>query len=403
MYPFFIDGDVLEISQLRFEKIDLNDFITFKQRKKLVTHRVIYKTKKYLITKGDHNPYPDGKITPEKIIGKVSLVKRNNKDIKLNNIYFYQSSLYFSEIIKVKSVLSKYKIDFVFLKGLPLHLYFEKNIPKRIYADCDILIRRDDLAKVLKVLKRLGYEKADYTLSKTLKKIQNKEPEISLKKKIHGMGVIFDVHLEAVFLMTKLGNLDALYPQKLIDDFTNQLLESKRLIKINGEVFPILSQTNLIIYLALHLFHHNFRGYFRYEFLKNILQSKKVDYSEIYEETKLYKFQNFIYPVFFILKKYYIPDLPSKFLNQIKPGKKIMNFLGENILSINIFEDEPRIKSGTERFKNIFFLSPEPITKKILIFTNLQVVYSLFFVLQKKLMSFFLRLNFAQKKFSKFL
>ncbi|MFN4212726.1 MAG: hypothetical protein ACK4FL_02050, partial [Microgenomates group bacterium] len=55
------------------------------------------------------------------------------------------------------------------------------------------------------------------------------------------------------------------------------------------------------------------------------------------------------------------------------------------IKKTNIFDDEPRIKAGINRFKNLFFLSPQPLWRKFLVFFNRQVLYSLFWVLWRKL------------------
>ena len=48
----------------------------------------------------------------------------------------------------------------------------------------------------------------------------------------------------------------------------------------------------------------------------------------------------------------------------------------KNIEKINIFDDEPRIKAGITRFKNLFFLSPNPIIVKSLIFFSPQIIYT---------------------------
>jgi len=69
--------------------------------------------------------------------------------------------------------------------------------------------------------------------------------------------------------------LESLYPQVFIDRLTDKFLKNKRIVKIQNESFPILSNGNLILYLALHFFHHNFRGTFRLEFLHKIMVEEK--------------------------------------------------------------------------------------------------------------------------------
>jgi len=53
--------------------------------------------------------------------------------------------------------------------------------------------------------------------------------------------------------------------------------------------------------------------------------------------------------------------------------------------NINIFDDEPRLKSGINRFKNLFILSPMPLYKKVLVILNYQVIYSIIWLFMKKM------------------
>lgn len=387
MLPFFTDSDTLIIKKISFRQIKIDDFVTFKAGNKYVTHRVIYKRdagRHFVITKGDQNSKPDEIIYPGQILGKVILVKRGNKSIHIQDIYIYQSNFYYQEIIRVKNLFLKKEINFLILKGLPLHLYFEKRFPSRIYADCDILIDRKEFDNVNNLFQELGYKKIDESINTTFKKLRDKNIEIQYKKITNGVPVIFDLHLEAVFLMTQLGNLDPLFPQKIIDDFSAYLLTEKKDIKIQNETYPILSNEALLIYLSLHLFHHNFQGYYRYELIKKILKGFPIDFKKTAQIINLYRLKNFTYPVFLILKKHYSINLPSQF-SSIRPNKNIITYVKKNILSLYIYSEETRIYSGARRFKNIFMLSPEPIYKKILIFLNLQVGYALYFTITKKL------------------
>jgi len=129
MLPLLQANDVIYYRQTTFSRCKTNDLIMAKKNGQLFTHRVIYKTKKYLITKGDNNLQSDGKIYPRQIIAKVYQIKRNGKIFHPENLYLFQSTLYFQEIVKIKRAFEKEKIDFVFLKGLPLHLYFKGKHP----------------------------------------------------------------------------------------------------------------------------------------------------------------------------------------------------------------------------------------------------------------------------------
>lgn len=394
MLPILQPDDVLYFKRINYNRIRLNDFILVKKLDKTFTHRVIYKSGKYLITKGDNNLTSDGKIYPRQVLGKVYQVKRNDNIFIPDNLYLIQSSLYFAEIIKIKKALEKEKIEFVFLKGLPLHLYFEGSHPRRIYADCDVLINSKDFNTVNTILTRCGYPKTDTSYSDFHKRLKDKPTEVMFIKKLNGFSVIFDVHFEANFLMNQLGKLDALYPQKLIDKFTEECLADNQQVTINNQQFPILSSSNLIIYLALHFFHHNFRGIYRLEFLDKVLGNyyrsnlsrTTSQFASLSRRINIYKLQNFIYPVFVLLRKLYKTPIPDAFLQSIQPSSFSLLYLSSIIHHpSSIFYDEPRIKAGLTRFQNLFFLSPNPLWRKILVFTNPQVIYSILWVLTKRL------------------
>ena len=183
----------------------------------------------------------------------------------------FQSEVYFPEILKLKQCFEAGKIDFLFLKGLPLHLYFEESPPRRILADCDVLIDKNAKEKVKKIFDRLGYQLAETAYSKFHQRLKDKLTEATYFKLINNCLVAFDVHFEVVFLMNQLGRMDALYPQSLVDEMTRKFLKQKQKVKIKGREFPILSPSNLIIYLSLHFFHHNFMCIHRLKFLNKIV------------------------------------------------------------------------------------------------------------------------------------
>ena len=249
MKPLILTGDRVRIKKTNYLKLKLNDILVIYLKNKIVAHRLIYKTPNFYITKGDNNIKSDGKIFSKQLIGRVHQLNRKHNKIELDNLYFFQSSVYFQEIVKINKLLEKEKAGYVFLKGLPLHLYYEKSHPRRIYADCDILIDPGDYQIAGRIMKKQGYSKAESEYSPIHKLLKDKPTEVSFYKKINNFPVVFDIHLEPVFLMNQIGRLEALYPQKLLDRLTNKFLDEKRTVRIQNEDLPILSDANLIIYL----------------------------------------------------------------------------------------------------------------------------------------------------------
>lgn len=388
MMPMLKPNDILFFKKIDFSRCKINDLVLIQKRGKTFTHRIIYKTNNYVISKGDNNLTSDGKIYPHQIIGKVHRVNRNGQVFNPENLYLIQSSLYFQEIVKIKKTLEKKNIGFVFLKGLPLHIYFEKSHPKRIYADCDILVKKDVNTNIRKTLENAGYQFIDTSYSQQHKILKDKLTELMFIKKIGDFPVVLDVHLEANFLMNQLGELNWVYPQKMINQLTADFFTTKRLIKIQDNQFFILASCLLPIYLSLHFFHHNFRGIYRLDLINRIVSNELTTnhWNQIQEIIVKYKLQNYIYPTFLFLQKYYYTRIPENFIEIIRSECSKLDYIKDNILKINVFDDEPRMEAGINRFKNIFYLSPYPLWRKIWIFLNPAVIYSIIWAIQKRIL-----------------
>ncbi|GIW65469.1 MAG: hypothetical protein KatS3mg093_448 [Candidatus Parcubacteria bacterium] len=404
MWPILQENDIIYFKKTSFFKIAVNDLIVFRKKRRIICHRVIYKRKSFVITKGDNSFKNDGKIYKRQILGRVYQVKRNGRFFNPETLYLIQSTHYFNEIVKIKSEFDRQKINYLFLKGLPLHLYFEGAHPKRIYADCDVLIDKKDFEKAQNILSEFGYKKVDLHWSKFGRKLMKEEIEATFFKTINGFSVVFDIHPKLGELaIVHLGYLDNLYSEKQSGKLVDYFLSDKKKVIINGERFFILNDFDLILYLALHLFHHNFAGAFRYQFLDTVIRKHKRRLKSIYSQIKKlvqeYELEGFVYPVFLLLKKYYKTPVPANFLIEIKPKKKYqLWYINTKVLKKNIFDDQTRIKAGVERFVNLFILSSNNIFKKILIVFNLQIIYAVVFVLFFKIRSFILRLKLKFKQ-----
>lgn len=386
MMPLLYPKDGIFFQPVAFNKLKVEDIIIFTLKDKLVTHRVVFKADKYIIAKGDNNPDSDGRIYPNQIIGRVYKIKRNGKIFNLDDLYLIQSTVYFGEIVRIKKAFAREKIDLLFLKGLPLYLYFEKSHPKRFYFDCDILIAKSFFPKAKKIITKNGFRKLDLSLFQGRKASTEEMIEISFYKKLNGIFVIFDVHFRPNISVKQIGPLESIYPLGLQDKLTSNMLKTKREVLINKEVFPILEVNYLIIFLAVHFCLHNFRGAFRLELLDKIIRRsglKANAWEKLARKIAEYRLQNFVYYAFVLAKKYYQTPVPNRFFKIIKPSGIIPRLLG--LEQTNIFDDQPRIKAGVTRFLLFFLLSPNNFIKKFMVFTNLEVWYFIFMILKRKI------------------
>src|SRR5690554_3546362 len=99
MYPLLHDQDVVYFHPISFSNIKVDDIVIARYKELFLTHRVIYKSTNYVVTKGDNNYRSDGHIDKNDIIGKVDYVIRKGKKIDPEHLYLIQSANYFKEIV----------------------------------------------------------------------------------------------------------------------------------------------------------------------------------------------------------------------------------------------------------------------------------------------------------------
>ena len=228
MYPILQNGDIVEYETMSFASLHTHDIVVFYDKKKhLITHRIIYKKENRVVTRGDNNPTSDGVVQKGQILARAVRFKRKGQWHSIEEIYLTQSALYLHEIQQLELALNKNQIPHVFLKGVLISLRYEGTIPKRIYADCDILVKRSDHQKITTVFRNLGYTLSGETM---LKNKQSNKPEESYYKMVQGIPVVFDIHFEPVFLMTQLGGMGFLYPQNKLKQLGEKII-SKAITK----------------------------------------------------------------------------------------------------------------------------------------------------------------------------
>jgi len=85
MSPFIKDGDIVTVSPLANSSVRIGDSVAFinSYSKKLVIHRVVGKNNDCYLIKGDNVPEIDSFIPRNDILGHVSRVERNGKNIFL--------------------------------------------------------------------------------------------------------------------------------------------------------------------------------------------------------------------------------------------------------------------------------------------------------------------------------
>ncbi len=374
MYPFLRNGDTIEYTHTPFKDIQLNDIILVYTEAVLMTHRVIYKTRGGCITRGDNNNSADPQLQKGQVLARAVRFKRNGVWYGVQDVYISQSMRYLQEIQKLETLFTLHNIKHVFIKGVLTSLKYVGEIPKRIYADCDVLVQRDDYLKIKEVFTLLGYRYLNIEHSFVSKKPPQSKPEINFIKKIRGLPIVFDVHFEPVFLMLQLGGMNLLYPK--LQSLGCHFIEKGKDVNIKGFNYSVCSVSDQILYLALHIFHHNYTDIIRYQLLDAVIRKSATNkvWAELTHTIQSYQLNSYIYFVFVLLKKYCKTPIPRSFLSIIRPSpfkKAVTDMFSRRV---DVFSGDSRLKAGVERFILIFFLSPEPFGKKLLLFVHPDVL-----------------------------
>lgn len=384
MRPIIEDNDVVHIRRSSFARLKLNDIIFFSYRNSYKIHRIIYKQKTYVVTKGDNTLHSDGRVKPHQIFGKVYKIKRGNFRYSPDYPYILQSSYYAKEILQIISLFEQFHICYVILKGLPLHFKVFNDFPNRLYTDIDILIDKKSESTCQKLLLEHGYARYDSSYSPIHRILKRKPTEISFYKRINAISVIIDLHWEPSFLLHQVSPLSAIYPEKYITSMTFDFLKSRTPISFRNKKTYILRPVHLVVYLLLHLFHHNFRGTARYEMINAVIRryASSTFWDELCTYVYQYRLNGFILPSLYLLNRFYsipIPDYVYHDINRFL-SLRTSNYIKTIIKNVNIFDNENKVKSGIQRFWLIYNLSMEPFWKKIFIFLHPAVIFSTIWV-----------------------
>jgi signal peptidase I len=87
MFPFLLENETVKVTPLFDRRIRKGDILVFKSSGNLVAHRLIHINKKQgtFLTKGDFCFKKDRPLSPDQIIGKITIVFRKGREVHLDN------------------------------------------------------------------------------------------------------------------------------------------------------------------------------------------------------------------------------------------------------------------------------------------------------------------------------
>lgn len=343
MCPILRDGDLIEHIHVSSSQIKVNDIVLLLEGDGLITHRAIYFSGHFIVTRGDNNKQADKKIARNTIFAKVTRFKRKKTWYKIQDIYRIQSAAYLHEIRLLSSLFSSHHIPHVFIKGVLVSLKYENRIPQRVYSDCDILVAEREKKRVEQVFIKLKY----YPFGKQT------GPEISYIKMVGKLPVVFDLHFEPVFLMTRGYILNGIYRQDLLLSLGDHFLKRSKK--------HLLHPIDQVLYLALHIFHHNFTDIIRYQLfdavIRKTIKKHPTFWKELGDLVVRYHLQGYLLGVFLRYQVYFPTLLPRFFSQKISPSWFALRVIRFALSHTNVFSEDIRLRARIIRLLLVLLLS----------------------------------------------
>lgn len=395
MFPLLQPGDSIEFQRISPKQVKINDIVLLYCNETFITHRVVYRSGDGIVTRGDNNPKEDEGVSLEHIIARATRFKRKGKWFTFDDVYANQSIAYIPAIVEVSRSLKKSSIRHVYIKGLVASLKYLNRFPARIYGDIDLLIKREDITKTNTVFTSLGYHRYDDPW------LSFREPtplvqrfEVDYIKKLRGINVVFDVHLEPVFLMIKMNGMDLLYRNTLRSKLGDHFIANATSLSVMGTKVPVCSSSDQVLYLLLHIFHNNFTDSIRLHLVDQVVRKtmKPLYWKHFQKITLQFKLEGYVYPSLILLRRYYKTPIPSSIITSLQPKGVIKQFVSNYVIrNTNIFRSPTRISGGILRFALSILLSPEPLYRKLLILIHPKTLFSVGWLAVKKLQTVILR------------
>jgi len=368
MAPLILPKDTLIIEK-NYE-YGPNDIVVFKKDRKFIAHRVIYERFGKIVTKGDRNLKDDGFIEKGEIFGRVTAIRRREDNLLINHFYLSQSSSYLRELSKIAKAFAGARVPYVFIKGLPIHLFIKDAVPKRLYIDADILIKKTSAALAHKVLGKLGFSKVSE--GEAFGVLGREPTQLTFYKNISPFPVVVDLHLDIALGFTRATAVNDLLPN--LDKFTDLIFKESVSYKVGKVSFRIPKKEFIFIILLIHFFHHNFKGSSSLNFMKEVLAKGKLDFKKLTGIVSRFRLKNFIFPSALIMNKFYPGSLPKDFLEKIKPDLPRTVVSGLFSLISWPFSEEERVIAGMKRFMLIIILSPKKVSDKLKILFKKELI-----------------------------
>jgi hypothetical protein len=259
-------------------------------------------------------------------------LKTNYINIAKNNM------LLSSELISLNNLFIENNLNYLSFKGPSLSLLAYGDVISRRYLDLDILVKKEDLEDIYKMLIKNGYTtetKIEHLKDNRFLDISKDMIFFNDKKNI-----VFEVHwklLEKRFFFQKIS-------------FNDLGWKNISYVKINNVDIPTFDKEYLVFYLIVHGSKHFWE---RIEWLYNIylllIKYEDMDLNKIYTYSKIMQTETMLKIFFTLLKTRFNYNVNSNIIKLDKNSYKLAKEIEKNWTDIEL-------KEGNINFKEMKFM-----------------------------------------------
>lgn len=249
-------------------------------------------------------------------------LKQHNMNIVMQNMKMT------AELIRIMNLLEENGIEALAFKGPTLSQLAYGDITKRQYCDLDILIKKQDTAKSIKLLTKDEYRPEITLVERSIKKIFACVNVIGLEKSIR-----IEIHWE---LLSK---------NYAIDWEENALWKETDTTTINNNTIPMLTFNTHLLYLCAHGSKHLFE---RIEWVcdidRYIKSNTNLVWESLFEEAKSLGIERMLLLGLYLCHKLLASSLPEN-IETIVINDHIVEKLGDQIILLQFSTSDKQSRS----------------------------------------------------------
>lgn len=233
----------------------------------------------------------------------IAIADPANKKMKLSSM----SKV--AELIRLSRLFKDHDLGFIPIKGPLLSWRLHHDAAVRYSNDLDILVKPEDLFRIIKVLKEDGYQPIHFDLpasgskTKVIMKVNNQIGFIHPQKRIP-----VEVHWRLINLRV--------CPKSRLDNLINQNTES---IIFHNETFTVFHKEFELVFLIIHGALHK---WFRLKWLHDIVafsKDEQLDWDRVITISKEFQAEHLVHQAILLADRFW--NLPEKITSRFIPER----------------------------------------------------------------------------------